>query len=607
VTAPAATLNRVHAREAFSERYFKSGWAFFIPYLAAYLVYAMTGWRIHDGRLSLESVYCALHGLHVLLAFDFLWRCRAAWRREWSFFAAWICLAALIALPGLYLEFPSDAWEHYVRINDWSAIDMIRANSGWKKSSYFLPYSLVGHSIPLAQVSVLAGYVAGLAWLACWQSYRLARALDFGRRSAFLAAMLQLFCYGNFSFAFHRYYGLGSTIVAHIAAFALVRHAVDFARAIVTGERPSILKSLPSSLLLIALMAFNHPQALLIVGCAILGIIGWMMFSLRRRAAAVGLAALLLVCATAPWWSMPPIFSYYTETHWLNFWRGFALFSPDSPAAARALAVLGTVGLLNLTCATVLLWRNRLVAWLTIAPVAALLLPISAAPLAYVLSRTSPDYIVVASRILLGIPSCFAMIELHRIWRENDWPGQRLQSGSPALVLALFAAATLPGSAPHFNRFWHALARVPDDLEQRDALVVVSADAPALRRADETHFVTLPPFGCVVTATGVPWVEFTDRLISYPQLRAPAASFENARERLIERRETRTRLVLPDPFALFTPVSQAGQLSQHWLEREIQLGRAGAVELRDLGESLGGRRQPTPVGWRFAYFPRTSP
>lgn len=284
--------------------YFRSGWAFLIPYLAAYLLYYWLKWPVNPaagaegaGNVAGESgrwipcllhVYWSLHAINVVLAAIALrswWREQgketgdrfqlpedATRRREdakglasdssqevaepaeeiatkspgassaFSFqfsaflaalqrLAPWLLLALLFYIPGVYLEFPADPWDHYSRINEWSFHQTVGGHSAWVKSSYFLAYSLVGKiAPPTRQLFWLDFFYTGCCLLLCWQFYRLARAVGLGERASMVFVILQTVLFGNDIFGFYRYYGISSSIFAQIGAVALIRVGLEFAK-----------------------------------------------------------------------------------------------------------------------------------------------------------------------------------------------------------------------------------------------------------------------------------------------------------------------------------------------------------------------------------------
>lgn len=258
--------------------YFRSGWAFLIPYLAAYLLYAWLKWPVNivaagsmeQGARSwvpcLLHIYWLFHALHLLLGAIAL---RGWWResgatvtrvtddnyntadhatsslpstvslsgnrhlsgmdRLWPALP-WLCLAAIFWIPGVYLEWPSDPWHHLQRINWWHDMDFVTAHSSWLKSSYFIPYSLLSWATGLRQIFWLDFYYTGICLLLCWQYFLLARACGLGRRTSMVFVLLQTLLFGNNIFSFYRYYGISSSIYAQLGAVALTRLAIEAAR-----------------------------------------------------------------------------------------------------------------------------------------------------------------------------------------------------------------------------------------------------------------------------------------------------------------------------------------------------------------------------------------
>src|ERR1022692_4405189 len=56
----------------------------------------------------------------------------------------WLLLAFVFFIPGVYLEWPSDSWEHFRRITEWATHDLVGGHSAGYKSLYFFAYSFVG-------------------------------------------------------------------------------------------------------------------------------------------------------------------------------------------------------------------------------------------------------------------------------------------------------------------------------------------------------------------------------------------------------------------------------------------------------------------------------
>jgi len=220
-------------------RYFYSGWAFFMPYLFFYLLYYWRKWPVNPGASShippLLHVYGALHVINVILG---LLALRTWWSEaksgfpdfplsRFSAFLPWALLALIFYIPGAYLEWPSDPWEHLRRINEWHIDQTVGIHSAWPKSSYFLAYSLLSRAFGLQQLFWLNFYYTGICLLLCWQYYRLARVVGLGERASLVFVILQAIMFGNNIFSFYRYYGISSSIYAQLGAVALTRLGIE--------------------------------------------------------------------------------------------------------------------------------------------------------------------------------------------------------------------------------------------------------------------------------------------------------------------------------------------------------------------------------------------
>ena len=242
--------------------YFRSGWAFLIPYLVVYLLYAWLKWPVNpitqgagsmvQGARSwmpcLLHVYWSFHIAHLCLGALAL---RAWWltseatktgalhhnsrqlgntlqvtgnRLHATIYQLlpWICLGLIFWISSVYLEFPSDPWEHYRRINLWGQFNDVTSNSVWIKSSYFFAYSFTSNLTAAQQFDRLNYYTTGLNILLCFQYYRLGRAIGLSVNAAIIFVILQSLLFGNNLFSFYNYYSLSSTAIAQIAAIALI-------------------------------------------------------------------------------------------------------------------------------------------------------------------------------------------------------------------------------------------------------------------------------------------------------------------------------------------------------------------------------------------------
>jgi hypothetical protein len=603
--------------------YFASGWAFFIPYLAAYLLYAWLKWPANPptGHRSLATVlwppallhvYWTLHVINAILGVVALrsWWCEAvqraksdqrsavssdpasdpainrppatvhrqpsptaspsalgpspapptplcsslfALRRTATAVLPWLFLTLIFAIPGIYLEWPSDPWEHLRRINEWHIHDIVTAHSSWTKSSYFFPYSLTGHVTGLTQLSWLNVYYTAICLLLCWQYYRLGRAVGLSERTSFVFVLLQALLFGNNVFSFYRYYGLSSSIFAQLGAVALTRIVLEWATGgeqraksegwwvlslSLTAYRLLLpiawrlpLTPLPAApgaaiprwigrfalcALLLVFVAFNHVQGLGIAGLGILAVAVWRLIEWKR--AMIGwlvLAAIALSVATVLWFPRhPALDAVFRPVGWLTAWYGFNLFSPASPAFDRTLQILGAVGIINLIPGLWLaLYKNHIAGWLTLMPVLALALPCVALPLAHVLvSQTRPENIITFQRFLFAVPIALALVATVSLWAQSvtrsETQGAKSQkpaAGSyPMLVTryplpitllvpcTLLLALVLAPGRPDYNHLWQSLQVVPDDLQLTTYTAAWTTNNRAPIRRDSTLVVASP-------------------------------------------------------------------------------------------------------------------
>ena len=528
---------------AMLQNYFRSGWAFLIPYLAAYLLYAWLKWPVNPVAAGsstvgggqwmvvpcLLHVYWTLHAINLVLGGLAL---RSWWKGSilnlqlptstgahsahllstvYSLLP-WLLLALLFYIPGVYLEWPTDPWEHLRRINEWRALDIVTAHSSWMKSSYFIPYSLLSWCMGLRQIFWLDFYYTGICLLLCWQYYRLARACDLGERASMMFVLLQALLFGNNIFSFYRYYGISSSIYAQLGAVALTRIALEAAKkpqlslrsffrlppfiSQLTVQRlpstvycpqpianpPTVYHLLLTGIPLLALTAYNHVQGICIAALGIMAVVVWRLVEWKRAMVGwLAFAAIGLSVAAILWYPRHlALDEFYRPGRWLTAWYGFNLFSHTSPAFDRATIIIGLHGLLNLLAGLFLLRRNHVVAWLTLTPAIALSLPIVAIPFSNALASQSTNDIITFHRMFFSIPvalaavfsSCkllnFTNATLARVWTHCACTTTNRQSTFNSLIAAMSALlfVALVTFEPYIQtRTWHTFEKVPLDLQ----------------------------------------------------------------------------------------------------------------------------------------------
>jgi len=577
--------------------YFRSGWAFLIPYLVVYVAYAWLQWPVNptdsaSGAFpfapALLHVFWLFHALNLGLAITAF----IAWsqRRKRTPVSGrenvllsvlpWLLLALLFLIPRVSLEFPGDPWEHYARIVDWQSHLRVTSAPTWTKSSYFLAYSLWGWtSLPLRSL-LLDLYSTGCALLLSWQYFRLARSAGVDARFALLFVVLHSLLFGNGPFGFFRYYGISSTLFAQLGAIALIRISLEQAvpqssppRAAPASLTMRISRALPAVGGLLLLIVFNHVQGLAI---AALGVGACLVHAWRRQARprlGLGLAALaainvFIVCYCA--------WSGRVDMHGQFGWSaGFDLLRPSSFVFQRVAAVIGGFGLLNLVAGAWLVYRHHVVGCLTVFPLAVFFLPgFSLLLEAYFQERDA----LVFHRLLFAIPAGLALVVTAQRCLAGMAPtriNRLLPVGGFSVLLALVA---VPAGTYWNNRLWHSFYQAPSDLSARwlesDAPRLASAGLPSRLgrelRAPEPVAYLLNALGTAATlsapAADARRLEPHDLppiFPSVPRLNSFAAS---------------ASWYLPDAHAFFSPASQAAQLSHHWYPQAGSLTTAGMAE-----------------------------
>ncbi|WP_069962199.1 hypothetical protein [Lacunisphaera limnophila] len=657
------------------QRYFGSGWAFFIPYLAVYLLYALLAWRVNPAGLgegleqgatagglappavptsfflppALLHVYWVLHAVHLALgavALRSWWQAHAsplagtarfspAASALWAILP-WFGLALVFAVPGVYLEYPADTWEHYSRINEWSIQAAVNQHYAWTKSSYFLAYSLVGQiDSPLRQLTWLNAYATGCSLLLCWQYFRLAQATGLGRRAAFVFVVLNALTTGNGLFGFSRYYGISSSVFAQLGAVALITLGIRIAQANGFGglswpkPRAALLPALYplsrfalTALALIAFTAFSHTQGLGIAALGIAAVSVWRIGQSRHARGILLTLALALAGAsvvTILYWPRSALIDDSIRTQgWLTSWYGFNLFEISSPAFERMLMILGGGGLLNLLAGICLLYRNHVVAWLTITPLVALSLPVVAVPfLQQLLQANQP--VLIFHRMLFAIPAGLAIVTLlaragrspslqddlgvappnstgrpaptHAPAPDSGHPAQRLHPPWFFYILTATLAGLIliPASSPGYGRLFNILLQPPADLNLRQELETIGEA--------KSHAVGLPANPRLVASKGISYAAYStgarNVLIPYRSINeSPGEKTTRVRLYLESAvHEAGPTLFIPQsPFRLYTAWSPTAYLSHHWHPVEVALEYANGTEHESFARRLGYQR-----------------
>jgi hypothetical protein len=384
---------------------FSDGWLVFAPYLAVFAL----AWALRWSNGTLRVLFVAIHLLLFCAFVDHLRLSRATSGREpapWRRAGVWavLALAAALALPGAYLEFPADPWEHVRRTNVPRAEGLVGADGVASRLAYLWAWSFVSWVPPIHQRAAFDLLSAFWQLLLAFQLYRFARRLGFSSAWSRLQVLGVVALFGNNVFSFFRYYALSATPLAYIAYLA-------GAIAVLDGiERPAARRRATGVLLLAGgLILANHVQEMLfLVLFAVVALgVRWVTGAgprLRRAVlatlavvAVLGLGAGRLAIGTPGRMGIGPLQDAWP---WFSRVASFRLWDPG----LNYFHALGLPGVLAVILALLRFRAHPLLASLTLAPPALLLFPPFAVPFA---SLTHPGN---TYRLLYAIPGSLILV-----------------------------------------------------------------------------------------------------------------------------------------------------------------------------------------------------
>jgi hypothetical protein len=434
----------------------------FAPYLILYLVWAGFGSSVE----SLIVIFQCLHGIAVLVAGWLAWKRRKAWRAFLPHCLFFFCLSALFFLPGAYLEYPSDPWEHFRRIFAWQNFSEVRGNPLWYKFAYFFNYTWV-NTLAVSDRRLAADALSAF-WqlLLAWQFYRLSKQFAPSRALAALQVIgvFALFGHGIFSF---RYYALSSTPLAFIAYLGCL---IVFLQLRAGQTRWSLGTGVQVACYLL-LIAANHFQELLLLGVSALAIAiesrgGFLKYRWRIGLCFVVCWVLSFVLMREP--SVRELIQKGILSAraydpflggWLSKWGVFRVWKPGG----HYFQTLGIHGVLSIGLAAFAYRRFPQIAALTLTPFLLLFFP------PFVIALTLLTELPNSYRVLYAFPTSFILIAV--LFSTL----QRRVSVVPAFVATL-GLVVLMGSfsaSPWRGRLAFQLARTTplEDLRVLDPLV----------------------------------------------------------------------------------------------------------------------------------------
>ncbi len=444
---------------------FSSGWAFFVPYAVVYALGFGLAWTNATVRSLFWVCHLALLAAFVIVAFTAL---RARYgallgvvRDPEFWFWALLCLGFI--LPGAYMEFPADPWEHFRRLHTWEPDAVLRHSPWVHRFAYFWGWTFFS-MVPLPHQRLAADlYSAFWQILLAYQFYRFGFRLSGSRTWAKIHVIGAIALFGNNVFGFFRYYALASTMLAYVAYLAAAITVLD-----VLEARTPPRRAIPTLLATAGLMAFNHSQEVFLLtlfsAAAAFAVI-WTRLSRRARLVIAGVAlagAVISLPLGQRAMADPAAFHLTPSRFYAPFISSFGVYRLWDTRSSyfQAMGVPGVVAALL----GVVLWRSRLlVAVLALAPVVILMCPLIAIPLGQFAPRLEFTY-----RVLFLVPSSVILITALQaatrfIRRIPGRPERLAQAAAVALMLIL----GLYERPPVFGKLRFQYYRSPSLLEAR--------------------------------------------------------------------------------------------------------------------------------------------
>jgi hypothetical protein len=379
----------------FASRLFSEGWLFLVPYV---LVYASAlAFNLHVKLVF--QVFIALHFLNLILFLNFLVRLRVD--KNDLFF--WIVLFIGLLVPGVFLEFPADTWEHFRRIFQWQNLTLIDQFTEPFKFSYFFSWTTLSWVSLEDRRLALSFLSAAFQFMTLTQVYYFARALGFPKSWSKVHTFAFIALFGNSLFGL-RYYGISSFPIAYGAYFRALTLLIFW-----IDRKDKRAFSLFFATLIMGLTHIGTLLYFLISGLVLIVRESYFKVSQKKRHFALkfGLSTVILGFITGFFFrSLFPILFEKAGLYQISMSGGFKIWHASYPYR-DLLALHGLIA--SLFCLSKKLRTTRLAA-LTVAPVFVLIFPPSALAIIQVFPATDSYH-----RVLYAMPTAFMFVEGLRV------------------------------------------------------------------------------------------------------------------------------------------------------------------------------------------------
>ncbi|NER23878.1 MAG: hypothetical protein F6J96_24870 [Symploca sp. SIO1C2] len=537
-----------------SQLLFADGWFFFVPYLLLYLYFKSANLAID----TLYNVFIVLHVINIILFLVYIYHNRNRQQIKLATILFWVFLAILFLLPGAYLEFPSDPWEHFRRIFSWSAYSSVNEHPIDYKFTYFWGWTLMSQFQPLYRRIALDLYSAFWQLLLAYQFYLLALRLGFDKSWAKVQVVATIFLFGTNLFGFYRYYALSSTPLAYIAYLRSLIILIN----VKDGDNKQLAYLLPLALI----MYYNHIQELLLLFISGFGLVLDYLTDRRQQrkivyvTVAIAMPIALILGAyvvSNPQLLAEPASSRLSLPH-VSSLGVFRIWDPKLPYF-ETIAVHGVISLL---LAVAWLAKHKTIALLTLTPYLLMLFPPFV--LSFVVAMASGHYSNYGTyRVLYAFPTSFMLVlgikEILILFTKKI----KLHLSNFKLLLLIFILVSIiafPAIYPYRGRFWFQVYQPPAKLSFKSIDTTAQwfftnrqMEAQCFLMTDGTTDFTLK-------------THFALRVLTRLTVYNPSESLTSSsvlKNYIKEKNICRILVAIPDKMDPH-PVSVVGQLSGHW-------------------------------------------
>ncbi len=430
---------------------YSDGCSFLVPYGLIFFV----AWTTKIPIYFAQSLYTTLHIFNIVLFLLYIVKFKSSANKYNSVLAVSIVFLTFFA-NGVYLEFPSDAWEYFKYIFDYNALTTVRFDSYAPENirfTYFFSWTLISN-IPIEYRRLGLSFIASF-WqtLLAVQIFLLSKRVGSNTRNACLQTFAAVIFIGYANLNYFAYLSLSSTLACFTFNFRGVIAMIDFAKS-------QKIKPLIAGLLISIIgISTTHTQGflLLIISALAIGFYKWFIkqnFKPTKRA----FAAYILISQSVLFFGW-----FYMIIRQYQF-RLSTIGLTDMPKMLRMAdiysATLGFHGLLNASLALFFLFRFPLLTVLSLMPVFLIIFPPTLKAIRFIM-----PYSLVSHRTLYAFPACFFLV-LALDWVFKKIFPNRLLVQTISIIIFLLLLAW-PNEYPWQGRLQNLVVHPPPELDLR--------------------------------------------------------------------------------------------------------------------------------------------